>query len=813
MIASTTFHFMIPPLRSRCKKKFLATARMRYPMSMVRPGNLLTAILVLATACGADKEEVNCVKVCERALACLVEGVEQGGDSAVQVKADEANIMAACTTKCGGTWEMATSDEACAPDLSCAELANCFADSEVSPLIPSDGEQSQPFWWQPESQCIAKVRGVEGCREVPSEDLRWECLVVAACAKALRSGDISHCGGLGIPWSDLCEALGERNLNKCPAVDSGLRNGCVQFIEGNPDGSYGHLFTAIAVAQPQLCQPLKDPLERKRCEAMSALDVASCPRELVVEDGWGELVGAAFRRHSRSQEIPQAPLFIPYLYALLGALAILLWPWLLVWCHDLVGRLRQLGGGGGGLLCVALLVYVVARLLAVEGPINFVEYERVFVPGTDDLGRLGYAGWSLVARPLLAVFGGGYRLLFVTSALFGVIAILAVTSLAMQLSGKGGVAGLAALLLAVQPAFVRVAASASETLPSAALTIVFFDLLMRWGQLPRRLTLGVGLVLAPLLLVFRPEGLFLGIPAVAALLATPAGPMSLVRSWTPTQRAVALWVAGLFVSAGVLFASLPRPPMAWGLFFSNLQSVLTDIALPWFLSPAMTVGGLVAACWLLRAASHRSFGLAVWLWTLLLVAGWGVQGSEDNLALGSTRYVVLWLPWLAISLSLGIGALRGKQKKWAAGICVLVSLLQIGLVTSRTNLQLEYDFYVRVLPKVPSGSLLVLPASPKDNQEFSPEAAPLAILAMLRHSARWMSVDEALAMPQQLPKAFFLRGFYGHEDSLARLRPICRVKAVETESLVSVPDVGPHAEVVAGETAVLGLYEMECKSF
>ena len=87
---------------------------------------------------------------------------------------------------------------------------------------------------------------------------------------------------------------------------------------------------------------------------------------------------------------------------------------------------------------------------------------------------------------------------------------------------------------------------------------------------------------------------------------------------------------------------------------------------------------------------------------------------------------------------------------------------------------------------------------------------PLAILAMARQSARWMSVEEALARPQDLPQALLLQGFYGHHESLTQLAPVCRMKAVVRESVISVPDVGLHADVGAGQEVVLGLYEMEC---
>lgn len=768
--------------------------------------------LLLTFGCGVEKEVVTCTDVCQRALTCLVDGVRRGGDSVVRVEEDEALLMAACTSRCGGIWEPATSRETCAPGRSCTDFAHCLPVPDVGLLSPSKAADLAPFLWRVEEQCSGQSQGSNGCLGLPAGEARSECLVAATCAAALRTGKVAKCASLDVPWSGLCEALGERRVEKCPAADPRLHLACVQFIAGQPATEHGHLFSAIAAQQPALCQPVEGALERRRCQALAAADPGRCPQELLVHESWGKRVGAAFERPSRAQVEPEPPLFLPYLYVILGILAVLLWPWLLLWGHHIVGRLWGLGRTAGALLGAAVVLYLFVRLLAVEGPINFVEYERVFVPGNDDLGRLGYAGWSLIVRPFLRVFGGGYGLLFAVNAGLGLLAIPALASLALRLSGRGDVAGYAALLLASQPAFVRVGASASETLPFASLSIIFFDLLMRWGQLPRRLTLGAGLVLAPLLLVLRPEGVLLGIPALVALLLEPGGLRLLWRGWTPTQRGVALWVAGLFVAAGALYAGLPRPPATWGLFVSNLQPVLLDLGSPWFVSPALLLGGLVAAFALLRVRTDRSLGAAVLVWSLLLIGAWGTQGSEGNNALGATRYAVLWFPWLALALGWGVGRMRGRRWQWGlAAACLAASVPQFGLISARTNLQIEYEFYMSALPEVPPGSLLVLPSAPTDNQEFTPEAAPLAILAVLRQSARWMPLDEAAGAPPVRSESYLLQGFYRRPKAAAKLVDNCRLETLKYVSVTSNPDVGPRGDAPAGADAALGLYRLSCR--
>lgn len=779
---------------------------------MLLRATLLSFALFLSLACGGNEQVVTCSELCQRGLVCLTGSVAQLGDSTSLLEADEARLMAACTSSCGGIWEEAAVVGSCHPDNTCGELSGCFPLPEEAPRSSTEETAtSSLFTWHPERQCRAQVAGLEGCEGLSTEDERWECRIAVQCTIALRSGNTSGCRELGSPYDGLCEALGMRQSDSCPAADPRLYGACMEFLEGTPSTAHALLFAAIAEGRPALCRRLHDRLEARRCEALVSGNPMLCPYDLAVDDAWGRLFGASIQRPSRAQESPGIPLFLPGIYAILGILAVLMWPWLLVWGHHLSGRFRGMGRAGGVMLGVAIALYAAMRLWAVEGPINFVEYERVFVPGSDDLGRLGYAGWSLILRPLLLLLHGGYALLFATNAGFGLLGIVAIASLALRVSRSGEVAGMAALILASQPAFVRVGASASETLPFASLTIIFFDLLTGFGGLSKRMLLGVGLLL-PLLLVMRPEGVMLCVPCLVALLLSPGGVRSQWRSWSAMQRSVALWIALLFVGAGALYVTLPRPPSALGLFFSNLQAVLADLYSPRFVSPVLLLAGMGATCWLLLVRRGRSLGGAMLVWSILLVVVWGVQGSEGNLSLGATRYVVLWLPSLALALALGIGRL--KRQWWrllAVSVCLAASVPQLGLVRDRSNLQIEYDFFAKVLPGVPPGSLLVLATTVDSSQEYSPEAAPMAILGMARQSASWVSVEEAVNSPPLDSGAYLLRGYYGNGTVLERLSA-CVPEALEEESVASNPDVGIHAQPSKGDEIVLGLYRLKCSS-
>lgn len=156
--------------------------------------------------------------------------------------------------------------------------------------------------------------------------------------------------------------------------------------------------------------------------------------------------------------------------------------------------------------------------------------------------------------------------------------------------------------------------------------------------------------------------------------------------------------------------------------------------------------------------------------------------------------------------------MRGRRWQWGlAAACLAASVPQFGLISARTNLQIEYEFYMSALPEVPPGSLLVLPSAPTDNQEFTPEAAPLAILAVLRQSARWMPLDEAAGAPPVRSESYLLQGFYRRPKAAAKLVDNCRLETLKYVSVTSNPDVGPRGDAPAGADAALGLYRLSCR--
>ena len=117
---------------------------------------------------------VTCTELCQRALTCLAEGVERGGDSAIRVEADEARLMASCTSSCGGIWEAALAHETCQLDRTCGEMAGCFPAPPNPPhavavdgAVALDGEVPTFFAWHPESQCVGQAVGLEGCTGLP----------------------------------------------------------------------------------------------------------------------------------------------------------------------------------------------------------------------------------------------------------------------------------------------------------------------------------------------------------------------------------------------------------------------------------------------------------------------------------------------------------------------------------------------------------------------------------------------------------------------------------------------------------------------
>ncbi len=762
----------------------------------------------LLLSCSPEGSEPLCSQVCTAAVDCLTERAAQE-HLVSRLREERPHLIEACSTQCGGTWEPTSRQVAC-DGQTCDDLLACLPATARAILVdPSPDTLSE----LPEAQCVAQVAGPEGCQELDSEDARGECLVAAHAAQALRTGADDGCSRLPQPWRQLCIALARRDEASCPAAVPRYSPACQEFCRGQSQGPVANLFHAIATGAPDRCQVVSDPIERQRCQALAARDSTLCPTELILATHWGAGFGESVRRETRVQAVTMVPEVTSAIHRLLGVLAVLLLPW---FCYWLVGVAREtwtLPGKELAWLALALGLFLVLRLLAAAGPINFVEYERVFVSDPGDFARIGYSGWSLIARPLLRLFGGGYRLFYALNLGAGLVAIVALYRLVLATVEIPRVAGLAALLLAAQPAFARVAASASETLPFVALSLVFLEVLSRWTKATRLLQWGAVLVLLPLLLVLRPEGLMLLALALPQWLFSTHGWWAARRDWSWQSRILALAGVLQFALAALLFLGLPHPPLTLGLWWRNLLSFVPDLVNPRFLSPALTALGIGGALLALRHKGSRPLRLLagqILMWSLLLLVAWGAQGSEGNLALGASRYVVVWLPWLAAGAALLGERIGSKWAKYGVLLLVLASCLpQLPLLTLSSNLQLEHQFYERALSRLPEGSLLVLPAASPENPEFTPEAAPLAILAMARQEVRWLSLQEALDKGDLPTESYLLQGLYRVEPHLEQLAERFRLQPVVSRTFRSVPDLPTNGRAMGGQEVTVGLYRLE----
>ncbi len=268
----------------------------------------------------------------------------------------------------------------------------------------------------------------------------------------------------------------------------------------------------------------------------------------------------------------------------------------------------------------------------------------------------------------------------------------------------------------------------------------------------------------------------------------------------------------LFALAALLNWCLPHPPLTLGLWWQNLLGFVPDLVNPWFLSPVLVVLGLVGALVALRSGEspgRRLLAGQILVWSLLLGIVWGAQGSEGNVALGASRYAVVWLPWLAAGMALLLDRLSQKWVRYGLLSLLLVSCLpQLPMMTRTSNLQLEHNFYVQALALLPEGSTLVLPAAPPENPEFTPEAAPLALLALARREVRWLSLEEALEQEKLPADSFLLVGLYRVESQLDELGQMYHLEPVIRRGLRCVPDLVTDTIAADGQEVTVGLYRL-----
>ena len=796
---------------------------------MSRP-NIFVLLTTLASLMLRCSEESSCQRACSHGFDCLLEHYETTGTKVDGVREQESQFLRACTATCGGQYEPANPDGDWAASASCAELiavptlvrGDSVSNETNDNPLRSAIRQGIGAAVVPDATCQALALDPSYCDRLEPGDAQDDCRLGAAVRFSIGNASTTACQDLVPRHRDFCLAVTDRSV-QCRSLGQPFRTICRQFAANNPTSDPAHMLMALAENNPAHCLQVEDEADRRGCQAAMAKDDSLCPRRLKLFPELMSQLGSGFRRVRSAPAAAAPPWFLPQLYHLLAVLAILFWVGLPLWvCRTVLRNLRLARWPLLVTLAGCTVAFIVSRFVAPPGPINFVEYERVFAPGHGDLGRLAYAGQALLLHPVMSLFGPSFGLVFIVNSLFVLLAALGCFSISRRLSGDGWVAMLAALLVALCPAAIRLGATASETAGFCFLVVLLFDLLAESLSGDFRCTLAA-LVLAPLVACYRPEGVFLAIPV--GIMAVSLGAKGRVRIIGPGGTAAVL------VGFGVLFSSLVPPHIPPGLFLTNAQEFLGETINPRFFTAllmASPVGhlALVAAgrrrWWAGRFEPVLMQGLFVPALAFVLLALWCVQGSELNLAFGSTRYLVIALPWLAISAGILVGALRPRCPRWALGIgiAMFVSLLPSSpLVFKETNMQQEFVFLQQVADALPANGLLVVPTAIGPNQEFSPENPVLGVLSMRNVEFHWKSLAEvvsphphAATTKVEFPAdGFFLyQGFFRDAGRLDRLAESCIITTVLEVLRLSVPDVAYYKAYPAGEPVSLNLYRVEC---
>jgi len=767
---------------------------------------------------------------------CLLEHYMNRGVNTSATEDEKNQLVLACTAACGGRWEPANLLGAWIARASCDELASaavCRGDLEEA--VAADGERGlydagpiaravctgQGVAIMKDLACQALAGQEESCLLLDEGDARSDCLLGVTVKKAVLAEAPEKCRVLPLPAALLCDAVSGGTTQCSELVDS-YRGICVQHRSGRPDSDPAWMLLAVSERNQDLCREVLDIDDRGSCMAAVTGRDEFCPRYLEIPPRLFARLGRQLEREEAPPQTASVPGYLPLVYGILALLAVLFWFLLPIWAYRSVKRAWKASHTtAAALFLMALLSLVVRLLWATPGPMNFVEYERVFVPGSGDLQRLAYAGQALLVRPLFALFGPSLELVFCINSIFMVLAVFACHSICRIFTGNDRAALVGALLVSLNPVSLRLAATASETAGFAFLALLFIDMLLQ--SLERdRFAMLAAVVLTPLLASYRPEGVFMVLPCVIAL--------ARHRTLSRGQICGLAAMGTLFLFFLYLFVHLSPPHIRPGLFLNNGREFVGELFDPRLFSPVLVLAGLLVLLVSPMALVRRwrrhlpaaASALLVPAWIVLLLVLWSIQGTEGNEAFGSSRYLVILVPWLAISVALAYAALEARSRT-AAGLLAAVVLLSYGphvhLVALESNMQKEYLFMKEEVKLVSDGALVVLPTAPESGEQYSPENGFLALLSMKDAPVTWKSLDEMQAHLQAPGRegaarqtTFFLhRGFYFDTGELTQLGRHCTVSTVLRHSVASVPDVAFYRVAKKGNEVELALYRVDCE--
>ena len=778
-----------------------------------------TLAVLLTVACAP---ETDCRLPCNKALDCLLEAAGQDGHDVSGVENERDRLVSGCTAACSHRWSRPNVYGECLATATCSEIEGgaCGVEApdggpptaHLDYLLPGD----EPLRLTPDSECLAMVTGSdEPCRGLTG-DSRDDCFLAVTVKRALETREAARCSRLPPPGGAFCEAVVTRG--DCRGLPPPFGAACNRFLEGRAEGDISRLLLAPARGDEIICRKIDDPTDLRTCIALVRNDTRFCRQTLSVDPSAFVAFGKGLRVEKPTGQGPvAAPALLPLVLPVLDYLAPLFWVLALLWAASVLWKSRGLDPRLLAILGMTLAVSLILRLvLARTGPVNFVEYERVFLPAPDDLARLAYSGQAYIASPFFALFGSSFDVVFGLNAVFLPLLCIGVWSLAMKVSGDSRSSLAAVLLVGLNPVVLRMSASASETFGFSVLAIIFIDLFIesfrnwRWGWALALVT--------PIALIYRPEGLLLAAPALTiAVLIYFIGQRPRLNAALLTPLVIVAAEFGLFA---YLFSGLSVPRITWALLAGNGADFLLEMVDPRYHSPLLTLCALAPLALFfpgvrrLLPADRPPSGLVVAapVFGALLVTAWCIQGTEGNAAFGSARYLVMAEPWLAVCCALVMVLLLRRRQKWAGAVFALLTLctiLQFGLITKETNMQKEFDFMVEAADRIPENALVVLPSADEKDQEFAPENGMLAVLSMSGRDVSWKRLEEVAEGAG--PEVFYLfKGFYAPDVQLDALAARCKFTPVLERRVESVPDVAWYADIPEAEEVTLGLYRVAC---
>jgi hypothetical protein len=339
--------------------------------------------------------------------------------------------------------------------------------------------------------------------------------------------------------------------------------------------------------------------------------------------------------------------------------------------------------------------------LGVWGPLHVNGYGPLFVIGAArdpaQIGAYG-PGYAELFGPLagLAPAAPDWAI-FAANALGSALAVVAAFAVARALAVPRGAATLAALLLALDPVSIHMAASESYfpiiiliSLCAAGALLLAARRLAHDAAAQAALAVGAAALMANAIARLHPTawGLVAAVPCIA--LAAPLLPLA--------ERLRLLIASAAMIGGGVLLGS---GAAVWEVLGHIRGGMLMRPSAPPSLLALLWVGGAAALYTVAvrrrgRIALPAALALAAWLLTRHAYAqSWIWQQSYDRL--------YLTLPLIAALAIVPTGLLRPRWARVAIGLAIVATWVGVGLpiVRQRTTDQLEYAWVRRQLAPLP----------------------------------------------------------------------------------------------------------------